>query len=153
VAGSFDGTHYAFYVNGDLDSAGANATTISGIVVANIGRNPATSGEFFNGSIADVATWFQILSPGDIRRLAKERLPSRFLRGTASTTFFNLPLQGASPETEISDTPASWTLNGGVFMADGPGADEAGMGLPLFNMRGTISAGPTFNSRMLLVFQ
>src|SRR3989344_642295 len=83
VAGVYDGSLQKLYLNGVLvnskTNSGAAATTTQPIY---IGRN--TSGQFFSGTIDDVAIWNRALTVSEIQTLAASGSPSTPLCGNGS---------------------------------------------------------------------
>jgi hypothetical protein len=69
VALTWDGTNYAFYINGAAAGSGANATSFSYGGTTYIGADNAATGNWFNGAMKDMIIFRGVLAPAEVKRL------------------------------------------------------------------------------------
>ena len=66
AVGTYDGTTAKLYVNGSLEGSESISTSVAVSSDSKIGKNNYTTGNYFNGNLANVAIWNRALSSDEI---------------------------------------------------------------------------------------
>lgn len=149
VTGTYDGATVRLYVNGLLDTSGANATGVAytGDTRVRIGVNNytgATETYWFNGAIDEVGFWNRALTAAEVDELYNKGVGQQYPFGTPAPTTTGLlgywKLDGGSADSlgvaNGTDTAITYSAGNGKI-AQGAGFNgttsqiDAGSSLPL----------------------
>ncbi len=126
---SYNGTNFVFYWNGVAVGSGSNATTVSSAQYY-IGSSGSGT-EFFNGTLADIASWNVVLTAAEFAALALGARPGRIRRSSLNGWW---PLDGLqSPEPDLSGNKFNGTLVTAVASNPGPPVMQFTPRWPQFN--------------------
>lgn len=113
---AYDGTTGAFYMDGLFAGPITTAAVLSAIGVV-LGENAGNATDWFNGSLQDAAAWNAILTASEFKQLASGVSPLGIRRGSLTGYW---PLNGTSPESDLSGAGNNGTVTGATFTADRP---------------------------------
>jgi hypothetical protein len=106
------------YINGTTDGATVGGSLAPSNGVIEIAGGIASSSNYFDGKIADVAMWNVQLSTAEIAALSQGARPYQIRR---PSVIFWLPMDGLqSPEPDLSGNAFNGTLIGSPSFAPGP---------------------------------
>lgn len=113
---SYDGTNFIFYWNGVNAGSGSQAAIV--VSAQYFIGSSGSSSEWWNGSLADIASWNIVLSAGEFAALAQGARPGKIRRANLNGWW---PLDGLqSPEPDYSGNIFNGTLTGTALAAGPP---------------------------------